>query len=106
MAATVEGQVIAGTVDRLLVGDNEVMVVDFKTARRPPKTLDEVPVGTVRQMSAYVAALEVIYPERAVRVGVLYTQTPQLFELPQELIRLHKNAFAGADESYSSKGVE
>ncbi|RGP40815.1 ATP-dependent helicase/nuclease subunit [Altererythrobacter insulae] len=106
LAATVGGQVIAGTVDRLLVGDNEVVVVDFKTARRPPKTLDEVPVGTVRQMSAYVAALEVIYPERAVRVGVLYTQTPQLFELPQDLIRLHKNAFVGADESYSPKGVE
>lgn len=92
LAATVGGQVIAGTADRLLVTADGVTVVDFKTARRPPSCLDAIPDGIVRQMAAYVAALEVIYPERAVRAAVLYTETPQLFALPDALLAPHKAA--------------
>ena len=38
-----DGLVVAGTVDRLLVTPDRVRVVDFKTGRRVPATLDEVP---------------------------------------------------------------
>ena len=37
-------------------------VFDFKTTRRPPSNVDTIPTGTIRQMAAYVAALEAIYP--------------------------------------------
>lgn len=93
MAATVAGQVIAGNIDRMLIKDDAITIVDFKTARRPPSTAGSVPDSTLKQMAAYAAALEVIYPGRTIRAGVLYTQTPQLIEIPQELIALHKNAF-------------
>jgi hypothetical protein len=43
IAATVGGQVVAGTIDRLLVEPERIRLVDFKTARRPPGGLDEVP---------------------------------------------------------------
>ncbi|MDY7098842.1 MAG: double-strand break repair helicase AddA, partial [Pseudomonadota bacterium] len=62
LSATVEGVVVAGTVDRLLVTDDVVTVVDFKTTRRPPMSSEEVPPATLKQMAAYVAALEIIYP--------------------------------------------
>ena len=42
LAATVEGQVVMGTADRLLVTADTVTVVDFKTARRPPLSPDAV----------------------------------------------------------------
>ena len=93
MAATVAGQVIAGTIDRILIKDDAITIVDFKTARRPPSTADSVPDSILKQMAAYAVALEAIYPGRTIRAGVLYTQTPQLIEIPQELIALHKNAF-------------
>ena len=86
LAATVGGQVVMGTADRLLIREDAVTVVDFKTARRPPTALDQIPAATLRQMAAYVAALEVIYPGRRVSAAVLYTQTPQLFALPPELL--------------------
>ncbi len=92
LAATVGGQVVAGTADRLLVTESEVTVVDFKTARRPPASVDAIPEGILRQMAAYVAALEAIYPGRTVRAAVLYTQTPQLFALPDVLLAPHKAA--------------
>jgi ATP-dependent helicase/nuclease subunit A len=96
LSAVVGGQVIAGTADRLLVTPDKVTVVDFKTARRPPANLESVPQSTVKQMAAYVAALEVIYPGRAIHAAILYTQTPQIFALPQELVGLHKNDFQSA----------
>ncbi|MEE1878244.1 double-strand break repair helicase AddA [Altererythrobacter litoralis] len=100
LAAIVGGQVVAGTADRLLVRDDSVTVVDFKTARRPPARMEDIPETTLRQMAAYVAALEAIYPGRAVRAGVLYTQTPQIFELPQELVQRYKIAFQTTQESF------
>ncbi|MBO6609237.1 double-strand break repair helicase AddA [Altererythrobacter sp.] len=106
LAATVGGQVIAGTVDRLLITETTVTVVDFKTARRPPSSLEEIPDSIVKQIAAYVAALEVIYPEHEIRAAVLYTQTPEIFVIPHKLIRLHKNAFATEDESYPPADVE
>ncbi|MFM2302433.1 MAG: double-strand break repair helicase AddA, partial [Pseudomonadota bacterium] len=64
IAATVGDQVVAGTIDRLLVESQRIRLVDFKTARRPPADLDGVPVSILRQMAAYAAALEVTYPGR------------------------------------------
>jgi ATP-dependent helicase/nuclease subunit A len=92
LAATVGGHVIAGTADRLLVEPDRVLVADFKTARRPPASLAQVPPSTVRQMAAYVAALAVIYPGRRIEAAVLYTQTPQLIPLPAELLAANKPA--------------
>jgi ATP-dependent helicase/nuclease subunit A len=109
LAATVGGQVIAGTADRLLVEPDRVRVVDFKTARRPPRSLNEVPLSTVRQMAAYAAALAVIYPGRRIEAAVLYTQTPQLIELPADWLEAHKPApnadLATAQESLAGSAV-
>jgi len=106
LAATVGGQVIAGTADRLLVTETTVTVLDFKTARRPPGSVDEVPEATLRQMAAYVAALEAIYPDRQVRAAVLYTQTPQLIALPPETMADYKARFDARQESFALPPVD
>jgi ATP-dependent helicase/nuclease subunit A len=102
LAATVGGRVIAGTADRLLVERDRVLVVDFKTARRPPSGLAEVPLSTLRQMAAYVAALGAIYRDRRIEAAVLYTQTPLLVPIPAELLAEHKAALASAEESFGA----
>ena len=101
LAATVGGRVIAGTADRLLVRDEAVTVVDFKTARRPPTSVEEVPDATVRQMAAYVLALEAIYPGKRVEAALLYTQTPQMIALSDAALAQHKAALAGSQESFA-----
>ncbi len=100
LAATVDGQVIAGTADRLLVTPEKVTVVDFKTARRPPSELAGVPRSTLKQMSAYAAALQIIYPERAIEAAVLYTQTPVLIAIPADVLERHKPTLGAPEESY------
>ena len=100
IAATVGGQVVAGTIDRLLIEPARIRLVDFKTARRPPASLDEVPVAILRQMAAYAAALEAAYPGRTVEAALLYTQVPMLLEIPADLLAVHKQALTAAQESF------
>ena len=81
LAATLpDGRVVAGTVDRLLVEDARVSVIDFKTGT-VPGSADAIPRYHREQMAAYVAALQVIFPGREVRAALLYTGGPALFEL-------------------------
>jgi ATP-dependent helicase/nuclease subunit A len=87
-----EGVVVSGSVDRLLVGPDRILVADFKTGRRAPGSLDEIPVPHLRQMAAYVEALKVIFPGRAIEAKLLYTAAPVLFDLPPALLDRHRPA--------------
>ena len=81
IAATLpDGRVIAGTIDRLLIEDHHISVIDFKTGKVPSKDAD-IPASHRAQMDAYVQALRVIFPGRQVRASLLYTAAPRLFEL-------------------------
>ncbi|XUU60397.1 double-strand break repair helicase AddA [Erythrobacter sp. HA6-11] len=97
LAATVGGEVIAGIADRLLVTDEAVTVVDFKTTRRPPASETQIQRAILKQMAAYVAALEAIYPDRTVRAAVLYTHTPRLIALSDATLQPHKAAFVDSE---------
>ncbi len=97
LAATVGGRVIAGTIDRLVVTPERIRLIDFKTARRPPTLLAEVPPATLRQIGAYAAALGAIWPGRSIEAALLYTQTPHLIVLPGEVLAAHKPDFAPPD---------
>jgi ATP-dependent helicase/nuclease subunit A len=82
IAATLpDGRVIAGTVDRLCIGSDLIRVVDFKTGRGVPDDLNAVPAAHRAQMEAYVGALHVIFPGRAVEASLLYTSGPRLITL-------------------------
>ena len=100
IAATVAGEVIAGTIDRLLVTPAELWLVDFKTTRRPPASAAQVSSSHLRQMAAYAAALEVAYPGRAIRVALLYTHAPRLIELDAAQLATHKPGFAAGQQSF------
>jgi ATP-dependent helicase/nuclease subunit A len=93
------GYVIAGTVDRLLVEPDRVRVIDFKTGRRVPLGLDEVPLFHLRQMAAYAEALRVIFPGRRIEAALLYTAAPRLFDLPEDVLAPHKPGFAAMEQS-------
>ncbi|WP_417621593.1 double-strand break repair helicase AddA [Parasphingorhabdus sp.] len=96
IAAVVGEHVISGTVDRLLITDGCIYVVDFKTGRTVPKEVEQVPVAYLRQMAAYVAALEKIFPGRPIKTGLLYSHGPKMLELSTRLIEQHKPGFEPA----------
>jgi ATP-dependent helicase/nuclease subunit A len=96
--------VVTGTIDRLLVEPDQIRFVDFKTSRRPPAQAEEIPAATWRQMAAYAAALETIYPGRAIRAGVLYTHTADLIALSDEVLARYKQDLSRAQESFGGSG--
>ncbi|GGE77077.1 double-strand break repair helicase AddA [Sphingomonas prati] len=104
IAAVVDGVVVAGTVDRLLVRPDGVRIVDFKTARRVPGGIDAVPRHHIEQMAAYVAAVGVVFPGRPVSAALLYTGGPTLFELSPELLAAHKQAFVAPEQKQQPVG--
>jgi ATP-dependent helicase/nuclease subunit A len=106
LTAQVNGVVIAGMVDRLLVTNDAVTVVDFKTTRRPPENVDAIPIGTTKQMAAYAAALNVIYPGRAIRAAVLYTHAPALLEIPSSKLEAHKRSLGQAQDKFAPLDIE
>jgi ATP-dependent helicase/nuclease subunit A len=95
IAAVVGGDVVAGTVDRLLVTEKRVRLVDFKTGRRVPANAEAVPEHHLRQMAAYAAALRVIFPGRAIEAALLYSSGPKLIELPAILLERYKPGLTG-----------
>jgi ATP-dependent helicase/nuclease subunit A len=71
------GQRFAGRVDRLIVRDSEITVIDYKTDRNVPQKLDDNH-SYVTQMAAYVLALKQAYGDRRIRVAILWTSIPRL----------------------------
>lgn len=104
LAGVVDGFVVAGTIDRLIVTDTDVRVIDFKTGRFVPPHAEAVPTAHVRQMSAYAAVLAGVFPGRAVRAALLYTQGPRLIDLPQALLDRHKPDLSWQQEVLPGSG--
>lgn len=82
-------QVIAGQVDRLLVTDDAVWVIDYKTNREPPVDSSAVSLTYLRQMAAYRAVLQAIFPDRPISCALLWTVGPRLMQLSDDLLAGH-----------------
>jgi len=86
VAGIISGIAISGQVDRLVVTDTEVLIVDYKTNRPPPQDVTGVAGVYLRQMGLYVRALEGVYPQLTVRAALLWTDVARLMELPKDLM--------------------
>ncbi|MEM7328725.1 MAG: double-strand break repair helicase AddA [Pseudomonadota bacterium] len=78
------GQVVNGRVDRLIIQAHQVLIIDYKTDRPAPVAVDGVENAYWVQMAAYRAVLQSLYPDRAIRCALLYTDGPLLIELPAD----------------------
>ncbi len=99
LAAPVAGVgMVWGKLDRLVITKDRVLAVDYKSNRDVPAAPEAVPLGILRQMAAYRAALGQIWPDRAVETAVLWTATRSLMPLPDALIQ---RVLAGLDPARS-----
>lgn len=76
--------VVSGQVDRLVVGDERVMVIDYKSNRPPPDDEADVAPAYLAQMAAYKAVLLQIYPGKSISCALLWTDGPRLMTLNDE----------------------
>ena len=77
---------LRGTIDRLIISDAQIDIIDFKSNRVVPQTPDQVPDGLLRQMGAYAHAIAQIYPGRAITCAILWTHEATLMPLPHDIV--------------------
>jgi len=81
-----DGRRLTGQLDRIAMGEKEVMVADYKTNRPPPERLEDVDPAYVRQLAAYRRALVTMHPGRVVRCILLWTDGPKVMEVPAAIL--------------------
>ncbi len=84
--------IVSGRVDRLAVTGDRVLIVDYKTNRPAPDTLQATPAAYVTQLALYRAVLRRLYPGRPVAAALLWTDRPALMDVPQSALDAAQSA--------------
>jgi ATP-dependent helicase/nuclease subunit A len=88
--AGVLGEVeIGGLVDRLAILPSQILIADYKTDRAPPAGPAAIPIAYLRQLAAYRAILQDIFPTHIVDCTLIWTETASLMHIPAELLVRH-----------------
>lgn len=81
IAGEIDGRIVSGQIDRLYVGEDKIIIVDFKTNRPPAKNADSVAPLYRRQLSAYKNLIEKIYCNKPVETYILWTNNANLMKI-------------------------
>ncbi|MBA4117641.1 MAG: double-strand break repair helicase AddA [Candidatus Puniceispirillum sp.] len=78
VAGMADDTLIRGRVDLLVSRGDEIMIIDFKSSRHPPK---EIPQAYVAQLASYRRLLVPLYPDKRLTTWILWTHTGALQEI-------------------------
>jgi len=84
---------LAGRIDRLLVDDSGVMVVDYKSDTSVPGQPGDVPGNYLTQLGLYALVAGQLFPGRDVRAAILWTQLESLMFLPPDRLAAGAQGF-------------
>jgi len=73
---------LEGQIDRLALVEGGLLILDYKTNRPPPKTVEEVAPAYIAQLAGYRQALKRLFPGLTLRAALLWTDGPLLMEIP------------------------
>ena len=89
-----DGREVSGRVDRLYIEDTEIYVLDYKSDRSVPESIDKSH-PYVHQMALYSALLEQAFPNRKINAALLWTQSAKLMWIEPDFLTLPRaEAFA------------
>ena len=91
---------VSGVIDRLVITDEVVIFVDFKTGQCPD-TLSSVSPSYISQMGLYAHLLEKIYPKKQIKAGLIYTEAPRVFWLNKDMLEDAVKTFSHIPETAS-----
>jgi ATP-dependent helicase/nuclease subunit A len=89
---------VSGQIDRLVVTPAEVLIVDYKTNHAPPRSVGEAPAAYIRQLALYRAVLQKLYPQKPIRAALLWTETPEMMEIPSPALDAQLAAIIRRDD--------
>ena len=86
LTGVIGDNVINAQIDRLKVSDDEVLIVDYKTNRPPPKEVSKVPRSYLQQMALYSALVAKIYPDKKIKSALLWTEEARFMPLDEGVL--------------------
>lgn len=93
LAGRIGTRMVVGQVDRLLVTDEAVLVVDYKTNRPPPSRVNDVDPAYLDQMALYRGLLAQVFPSHRIEAALVWTHAARLMPLPNDLLDQRLAAF-------------
>ena len=63
-----------------------VLIVDYKTNRPAPASVEAVDPAYVLQLAVYAAVLRRLYPDRPVEAALVWTDGPVLMPVPEAML--------------------
>ncbi|MDG1471289.1 MAG: double-strand break repair helicase AddA [Ascidiaceihabitans sp.] len=75
-----------GTIDRLIITPTTITAIDFKSNAVVPTNPNLCPNGILRQMGAYLIALQAVYSDHKIETGIVWTKEQSLMMLPHDLV--------------------
>ena len=88
----IDGRLVYGIIDRLIVNDNSVVVIDYKTHHYANNdNLDRLAAPYCQQIRMYGSGIEKIWPDRPVRPILLFTACAAAYELDQDMLSRTSN---------------
>jgi len=77
---------VTGQIDRLVVSDSRITVLDYKTNRYVPETIDTVPDEYITQLALYRELVSRIYSDKTIISALLWTQKPQIMPIHDDML--------------------
>jgi ATP-dependent helicase/nuclease subunit A len=93
LAGRIGNRLVTGQVDRLLVTEHTILVLDYKTNRPPPLVVSGVDPAYLDQMALYVGLLRQVFPRHRIEAALVWTHAARLMPLPNELLDQRLAAF-------------
>lgn len=81
-----EERIVSGRIDRLVVEEDRLLIVDYKTNFKAPSDISEISPSYIAQLAIYRAVLAPLYPNKTIEAGLLYTRTPKIIEVPDHIL--------------------
>ena len=94
---------VSGRIDRLcFLSQDEVLAVEYKSDRRPPKKVGDLGKGYLKgylgQVGIYYKLLQQLWPNRKVRCGILWIANASFMEVPESMLQGVFNKHGGNHE--------
>ena len=87
LAGTIEGNFVSAQIDRLVVEEDRITLVDYKSDRQVPETVAAAPREYIQQVGLYRELLKDLYPGREIRAALLWTEDCTWMAVPEQIIK-------------------
>ncbi len=82
----IQGQKFNGQIDRLIIENKKITIIDFKSNKASPQSLDEVPESYIGQLKIYKELIQKIYPAHEVSCELIWVRPALRMPVPSSFL--------------------